>query len=110
MEKTSTMTSITGLTQQELKQKFKITYIDDDGDIILIDSIMVLKSCTIQEIIERQSIDSALFSIYIGEPRYGNNGLLENTKIEPQYFDYTIENLNLWHPSNYLHLIICGNF
>jgi hypothetical protein len=92
------------------RQKFEIIYINDDGDIILTDNITALKSCTIQEIIENQSIDLTSFSVFIGTPQYGNNGALENTKIEPQYFGYTIENLNLWHPSDSLQLIICNKF
>jgi hypothetical protein len=88
------------------RQKFELIYMNCDGDHILTDNIVVPKSYTIKKILESLLIDSTLICIYAGEPQYGNDGELENTKIDPQYFENTIEELNLWHPSDLLQLII----
>lgn len=94
----------------ERTQAIQILTIDESGNIDTekIQIITVLNNCTIQDIIISESIDIDNNIILIGAPRYRDNGFLENTKIEPELFENTISDLNMWHPNDILEITICN--
>jgi len=91
-----------------MQQLFNIYFVDK-GNSIQIGNIYAEEFCTIQEIINMLQIDIKIVKLLIGSPRYSTNGNIENTKIEDQYLQRTIVELNLWHPHDTLDLSICLN-
>lgn len=86
-------------------QNFILNGICEDGSVVQHGNITAVRGCRIETISE--DINPDLVKLFIGIPIYTDLGKISNTEIEPQDFQLTIEDVNLWHPKETLHLFIC---